>query len=175
MPKRLPEEPRTCAELTRQEYIRLLQMAKQQGKEQIYYIVKTICCTGVRVGELAHVTVELVETGQGSWMFQTVERRVRVPEPLRGELLQFAQRSGIHTGPVFRSRNGKPAARSTVWRRLQRLCREAQVDPQKASPRCLERLYQQTQEDIAATVATLMEQAYAQQLQRENKSVGWHV
>ena len=80
VPKRLPEEPRTYTELTRQEYIRLLQMAKQQGKEQIYYIVKTICCTGVRVGELAHVTVELVETGQGSWMFQTVERRVRVPE-----------------------------------------------------------------------------------------------
>ena len=175
VPKRLPEEPRTYTELTRQEYIRLLQMAKQQGKEQIYYIVKTICCTGVRVGELAHVTVELVETGQGSWMFQTVERRVRVPEPLRSELLQYAQRSGIHTGPVFRNRNGKPAARSTVWRRLQRVCQEAQVDPQKASPRCLERLYQHTQEDIAATVATLMEQAYAQQLQRENKSVGWYV
>ena len=62
-----------------------------------------------------------------------------------------------------------------MWRRLQRLCQEAQVDPQKASPRCLERLYQHTQEDIAATVATLMEQAYAQQLQRENKSVGWYV
>ena len=144
VPKRLPEEPRTCAELTRQEYIRLLQMAKQQGREQIYYIIKTICCTGVRV-----------------------------PEPLRGELLQFARRSGICKGPVFRNRNGRPAARSTVWRLLQRLCRDAQVDPQKASPRCLERLYQQTQEEVAATVSTLMEQAYTQQLLQENQRIGW--
>ena len=144
VPKRLPEEPRTCAELTRQEYIRLLQMAKQQGREQIYSIIKTICCTGVRV-----------------------------PEPLRGELLQFARRSGICKGPVFRNRNGRPAARSTVWRLLQRLCRDAQVDPQKASPRCLERLYQQTQEEVAATVSTLMEQAYTQQLLQENQRIGW--
>lgn len=142
--KRLPEEPRLCAELTRQEYFRLLQMAKQQGREQIYYIIKTICCTGVRV-----------------------------PEPLRGELLQFARRSGICKGPVFRNRNGRPAARSTVWRLLQRLCRDAQVDPQKASPRCLERLYQQTQEEVAATVSTLMEQAYTQQLLQENQRIGW--
>lgn len=171
--KRLPEEPRLCAELTRQEYFRLLQMAKQQGREQIYYIIKTICCTGVRVSELPCVTVELVEAGSGCWKAQSMVRRVRVPEPLRGELLQFARRSGICKGPVIRNRNGRPAARSTVWRLLQRLCRDAQMDPQKASPRCLERLYQQTQEEIAATVSTLMEQAYTQQLLQENQRIGW--
>ena len=141
--KRLPEEPRLCAELTRQKYFRLLQMAKQQGREQIYYIIKTICCTGVRV-----------------------------PEPLRVKCCSLPGAAA--------SAKGRCSATATAGRRPAApyggCCSGCAGMPRwtpRRPARCLERLYQQTQEEVAATVSTLMEQAYTQQLLQENQRIGW--
>ena len=52
-----------CAEdkeLTKEEYIRLLDVAKT--KPRIYLVMQTICSTGIRVSELSYFTVEEVRT-----------------------------------------------------------------------------------------------------------------
>ena len=49
-------------ELTKAEYIRLLEAAK--GQKRLQLILQTICGTGIRVSELRFFTVEAVKTGE---------------------------------------------------------------------------------------------------------------
>ena len=56
-----PEEK----ELTKAEYMRLVNTAKQKGNERLNLILQTICGTGIRVSELQYITVEAVQNGEG--------------------------------------------------------------------------------------------------------------
>lgn len=51
-----PEEK----ELTKAEYMRLVNTAKQKGNERLNLLIQTICGTGIRVSELSYITVEAV-------------------------------------------------------------------------------------------------------------------
>ena len=53
----------TDKELTKAEYNRLLQAAKQKKNERLYLLMQTICSTGIRVSEVQYVTVEAVARG----------------------------------------------------------------------------------------------------------------
>ena len=55
-----PEEK----ELTKAEYMRLVNTAKQKGNERLNLILQTICGTGIRVSELQYITVETVKSGK---------------------------------------------------------------------------------------------------------------
>lgn len=49
-------------ELTKAEYDILLKTAYEQGKTRLYLVMQTICATGIRVSELAYITVDAVKT-----------------------------------------------------------------------------------------------------------------
>ena len=51
-------------ELTKAEYIRLVNTTKQKGNERLNLIIQTICGTGIRVSELQFITVEAVRKGE---------------------------------------------------------------------------------------------------------------
>ena len=51
-------------ELTKAEYMRLVNTAKQKGNERLNLILQTICGTGIRVSELQYITVEAVKCGE---------------------------------------------------------------------------------------------------------------
>ena len=56
-----------CAEekeLTKTEYIRLINTANNQGNYRLKLILETICATGIRVSELQYITVEAVKKGE---------------------------------------------------------------------------------------------------------------
>ena len=55
-----PEEK----ELTKAEYTRLVNTAKQKGNERLNLILQTICGTGIRVSELQYITVEAVKCSE---------------------------------------------------------------------------------------------------------------
>ena len=101
-------------ELARSEYLRLLKTAKLMGKERTYFIIKTICCAGVRVQELPQITVEAVKMGNVVVTGQCGARKLHIPSVLREELLSFASRKGIESGPLFVTRNGVPMNRTGV-------------------------------------------------------------
>lgn len=48
-------------ELCREEYFRLLETARMAGREQLYYLLQTVCATGIRISELRYITVEALE------------------------------------------------------------------------------------------------------------------
>lgn len=61
--KQLPAEDFDTPELTRQEYVRMLQTAKILEDERAYVLTKLFATTGIAVLDLPAVTVEAVQTG----------------------------------------------------------------------------------------------------------------
>ena len=130
-------------ELTRVEYLRLLQAARTLGRERTYLLVKVFALTGIRVRELPQVTVEAV------------------------------RRQGLAAGPVFVTRNRRTMSRTQVTAEVQALGRDARVEEAKCTPRCLRKLYQAAQADIERSVRLLAEQTYQRMLDAEQLSAGW--
>lgn len=168
----LPVRQSPQPELTRTEYLRLLQMAKLLEKERLYLMVKVFGSMGVSVQELPELTVEAVREGA---VTAPGGRRLQLPECLREELLDYARREGIRQGPVFVTRSGRLLNRSNITREITLLCREARVDEAKGNPRCLRKLCLTTQADIQAQLDLLARQTYDHLLETEQAAVGWGI
>lgn len=168
---RVREEPQP--ELTRTEYLRLLQAAKLQGKEKVYLLIKLFAITPMNVQELPKITVEAVERGRIEVSPNGVKAVVSLPEYLRRELLNYAHREGRLVGPIFVTKDGSPLSRTYVSTMIRQLCPAARVSEEKGNPRCLKKLYQSTLSTIEGNIALLVEQTLARQLEMEQMSVGW--
>ena len=155
-------------ELTRNEYLRLLQAAKLLEKRQTYLLVLLFGTMDLPLRSLSCMTVEAVQKG---WVF--VPQRLRVPPCLRAELLAYAGERGIGSGPVFCTRYGKLMDRGNINVRIQSLARDARVPAEKCNPRCLRKLCTATQESIRANLELLAEQTYDRLLENEALTVGW--
>ena len=138
-------------ELTRQEYLRLLQAAGQNTGTQL--LLQTICATGIRVSELQFFTVEAVCRGQIQVDCKGKVRIILIPGKLRKLLLRYAQREGIRSGVIFRGRGGKPLSRTSIWAKMKQLCSRAGVESAKVFPHNLRKLFARTfyamEKDIA--------------------------
>ena len=69
-------------ELTRAEYLRLLDAANAKHNERLNLIIQTICATGIRVSELQYITVEALQKGEAVVNCKGKNRRIFiVPRP----------------------------------------------------------------------------------------------
>ena len=87
--------------------------------------------------------------------------------------MDYAEREGIRKGPVFGSSEGAPMARSNVNYFISMVSHDAQVEEEKATPRCLWKMYQETCRKIQDNVAVLIEQSYQRMLDEEQQVMGW--
>ena len=125
-------------ELTEPEYQRLVKAA---GDTQLTFILQTICGTGIRISELQSITVEAVRVGKAVVNCKNKTRVIFIPAPLQKILKQYIKKTGLKAGSVFISQNGKPLDRSSVWRQMKRLCKKANVPPEKVYPHNLRHLF----------------------------------
>ena len=163
----LEPEPSIQPELTRAEYLRLLQAARTLEKERTYLLVKVFALLGIRLGELSRLTADQVRAGRLSVLDKGRRQYLSIPTCLRRELLDYVRWQGLRTGPVFVTRNGKAMSRTQVTSAIQSLCRDAQVEKATCNPRCLRKLYLATRSEIERNVRILAEQAYEQILDAE--------
>ncbi|MBQ9617150.1 MAG: tyrosine-type recombinase/integrase, partial [Oscillibacter sp.] len=115
-------------ELTKAEYLRLLDAARAKGNLRLYWLMQTLASTGIRVSELRFVSVESLHSGRAVVDCKGKQRVVMLPRKLREKLLSYCAETGVKSGPVFVTRNGKPLNRSNIWKELQGLCTAAHVD-----------------------------------------------
>ena len=132
-----PEEK----ELTKAEYMRLVNTAKQKGNERLNLILQTICGTGIRVSELQYITVEAVKNGEAIVSLKGKTRSVFIVKELKKKLLRYAAEQGITSGAIFITRTGKPMSRTNIWREMKGICEQAGVNPQKVFPHNLRHLF----------------------------------
>lgn len=135
-----PEEK----ELTREEYYRLVNTAKQLKKERIGLIIQTICSTGIRVSELIFITVDSVQSGIAYATCKGKSRQIFLPHKLRMLLMKYIRQNRIRKGSIFQTREGKPVNRSNVWKEMKALCSSAKVMAVKVFPHNLRHLFART-------------------------------
>lgn len=140
-------------ELTRAEYIRLLEAANAKHNERLNLIIQTICGTGIRVSELQYITVEALKNGEAIVNCKGKNRRVFIVPELKKKLLRYVKEQGISTGTVFVTRGGNPVSRNSIWKDMKALCEQASVSPSKVFPHNLRHLFARTfyrlEKDIA--------------------------
>lgn len=146
-----PEEK----ELTKAEYMRLVNTAKQKGNERLNLILQTICGTGIRVSELQYITVEAVKNGEAIVSLKGKTRSVFIVKELKKKLLRYAAEQGITSGAIFITRTGKPMSRTNIWREMKSLCESAGVNPQKVFPHNLRHLFARVFYGIEKDIAKL--------------------
>ena len=128
-------------ELTRQEYQRLLQTARNEGKEQLALCIETIAATGIRISELKYFTVEHVRKGRIEIYNKGKYRRVFLAEDIRNKILLFCEGQKIQKGYIFVTKSGKPKDRSNIWSEMKGLTEKAGVSKEKVFPHNLRHLF----------------------------------
>ena len=142
-------------ELTRVEYERLLDAAKSKKNERLYYLMQTICASGIRVSELSAVTIESLKMRKATINCKGKMRIVILPKELCKMLLEYAKRQKITSGSVFITRTGKPLDRSTIWKMMKDLCENAGVSKEKVFPHNLRHLFARTYYSIQKDIVRL--------------------
>ena len=142
-------------ELTKAEYERLLNAAKNKKNERLYYLMQTICSTGIRVSELRHITTSAVHSGQAVINCKGKMRIVILPKELCKMLKGYIRENNIKNGSVFVSRTGKPLDRSHIWKMLKALCETTGVSKDKVFPHNFRHLFARTYYSLQKDIVRL--------------------
>ena len=146
-----PEEK----EMTKAEYLRLVNTAKRKGNERLSLLIQTICGTGIRVSELQYITVEAVKCGEAVVSLKGKTRSVFIVRELQKKLLRYAAEQKISSGEIFITRTGKSMSRTNIWREMKNLCEQSGVNSKKVFPHNLRHLFARIFYGIEKDIAKL--------------------
>lgn len=142
-------------EMSKEEYVRLVKAAKQEGNERMSLVLQTICATGIRVSELRFITVEAVRMGHAKISNKGKLRTVFLPDKLCRLLRPYIKKHRYITDSVFVTRTGKPLDRSNIWRDMKKLCKSAKIKPEKVFPHNLRHLFARVYYSIEKDISRL--------------------
>lgn len=134
----------TEKELTRDEYVRLLETADTLGKSRLSLLMETICATGIRVSEVKYITVEAAQAGRAEIALKGKIRTILIPGKLCRKLLKYAKKQKTGSGEIFLTRTGKGLTRRQIWAEMKAICKKAGVAPSKVFPHNLRHLFART-------------------------------
>lgn len=127
------------------DYKRLLRFAKRQGKHQLYYIMKILAMTGIRISELKYFKVENLKSNYIEVFNKGKNRTIIIRHDLMRELKRYAKQQGIKEGYLFPSvtRKGKMTNASTIWRQMKKIAGNAKVKKSKVHAHSFRHLFAQ--------------------------------
>ena len=128
-------------DLTRPEYDRLLDTARELKRERLALLMEAICASGIRVSEVKYITVEAARNGKAVISLKGKIRTILLPNKLCRKLLKYARKQKIASGEVFLTKSGKSLSRRQIWAEMKRLCKAAGVEPSKVFPHNLRHLF----------------------------------
>ncbi len=131
-------------ELTKAEYQRLLDVARETGQERLELLMETICATGIRVSEVRYITVEAANRAGTDIRLKGKIRDILIPNKLRRKLLKYARKNKIASGEIFLTGSGKSLSRGQIWREMKAICKKAGVEESKVFPHNLRHLFATT-------------------------------
>lgn len=141
--------------LSKKEYKKLVATAEKARKIKLAMIIQTLCAIGLRISELASITVKSVNSGIVIVYCKGKERQILIPKALQNKLLYYIHKNNIKSGPVFCTRTGKPVDRSNIWREMKSLCKDAGIEPEKVFPHNLRHLFAKTFYNTCKDIAKL--------------------
>lgn len=142
-------------ELTKEEYKRLLEVARRKGNKRLYYIMQTICATGIRISELKFINTEAVRCGRATINCKGKWRVVIIPKALCDLLKGYSKEQHITNGCLFITKNSRPVDRSNIWVDMKKLCESAGVPESKVFPHNLRHLFARTYYSLQKDIVRL--------------------
>lgn len=128
-------------ELGKADYDRLVETARNLGRERLALLLETICGTGIRVSEVHYITVESAQRGQAEVRLKGKVRVILLAPKLCRKLLKYARKNKIASGEIFVTRSGKSMGRQQIWAEMKSLCEQAGVEQSKVFPHNLRHLF----------------------------------
>ena len=128
-------------ELSKEEYVRLVETAERKGKTRLSLVMQTICTTGIRISELPFITVEALQSRRARVALKGKTRTVILPRELCKKLLCYAEEQQLYSGSIFVTGNGKPLDRSNILHAMKALGEEAGIPKNKLFPHNLRHLF----------------------------------
>ena len=124
------------------DYKRLLRFARRLGQEDTYLIMKILAMTGIRIEELSFFTAENIKSNYIYVRNKGKERSIILRQDLARELRQYCRNNGIKEGIIFSGKTkGKMMAKSTIWRRMQKIAGFARVGKNKVHAHSFRHLF----------------------------------
>lgn len=142
-------------ELTKEEYVRLLETARAQGKERLELLMEAMCATGIRVSEVRYITVEAARQGRAEIAMKGKIRTILLPGKLCRKLLKYAKKQNTGSGEIFLTRSGRGMSRRQIWAEMKAVCKQAGVAPSKVFPHNLRHLFARTYYRVCRDVVQL--------------------
>ena len=142
-------------ELTKEEYVRLLETAHALGRERLALLMETICATGIRVSEVKYITVEAAQAGRAEIALKGKIRTILLPGRLRRKLLKYAKKQKNGSGEIFLTRTAKGMSRRQIWAEMKAICKKAGVASSKVFPHNLRHLFARTFYKVCRDVVQL--------------------
>ena len=128
-------------DLSRPEYDRLLDTARDLGQGRLELLMETICATGIRVSEVKYITVEAAQRGRAEIALKGKIRTILIPGKLARKLIKYAKKQKTASGEIFLTGNGRSLSRRQIWAEMKALCRRAGIAPTKVFPHNLRHLF----------------------------------
>jgi site-specific recombinase XerD len=117
--------------LTEKEYAALLEGAKSRKNRRLYYLIRTLTSSGIRVSELQYITAGMLETGKTYVYGKTKMREIIIPRSLCLELREYCRERHI-TGMVFHGKKIDALIdKARIWRELKQLAKAVGVPGEK--------------------------------------------
>lgn len=131
--------------LSLSDYKRLLRFAKRQGDMHLYYIMKILAMTGIRISELKYFKVENFGSFYIKVFNKGKERTIIVRQDLMRELKAYAREQGIKEGYLFPSSKvkGQMIATVTIWKHMKRIAGMSRVKKDKVHAHSFRHLFAQ--------------------------------
>jgi integrase len=117
--------------LTESEYAALLETAKKRIDLRLYYLIRTLASSGIRVSELQYITTDTLRLGKTTVYCKTKMREVNIPEKLCRELQTYCKKQRINRIIFHGRRPDTLIDKARIWRELKQLAREAEVPVEK--------------------------------------------
>lgn len=117
--------------ISKGEYRKMLDTAKNSGRIKYYYLMKTLARTGIRIGELAFFTVDALDAQKITVCNKGKTREIYLPDKLITELKLYCTTTAITDGVIFRGNSKAPITRTAVYKMLLRIGAEAGIKKEK--------------------------------------------
>lgn len=144
--KKIKQQVKTSTEeiLSISDYKRLLRFSKRMGLIQLYYIMKVLAMTGIRISELKYFTVENIKTNYIKAFNKGKERNIIVRQDLIRELRKYCKENKIKNSYIFKgNKENKMPSSSTIWRQMKKVAGASKINKNKVHAHSFRHLFAQ--------------------------------
>lgn len=143
--KKIKQQTKSSNEeiLSISDYKRLLRFSKSMGNMKLYYIMKVLAMTGIRISELKYFTVENLKSNYIVAFNKGKERNIIIRQDLARELRKYCKENNIKDGCIFKGEKQEELVFSTVWRQMKRVSGKARVNKNKVHAHSFRHLFAQ--------------------------------